>query len=138
MTSPGSARFAAAFVICMSSFGCGATTPTEPDPPVYEQKTETYTGSLTTSGEAAFHFAVANPGNIVATITRLAPVSTLTMGLSLGFWEETTCSKQVTNSVVLNTTLTGTPSGPDEFCVAIFDVGNVQAPTEFTLTVTHY
>ena len=137
------AQFAAVIVIVTSSLACGGTPPTQPDQtpaPVFEPKTETYSGSLNSGGGAAFHFAVTNPGNIIATITRLAPVSTLTMGLSLGFWEDATsvCSEALKNSVTLNVPVAGSPSGPDEYCVGIFDVGNIQAPTEFTLVVTHY
>jgi hypothetical protein len=142
MKNRAGAQFAGVFVIVMSSLACGST-PTQPDQvpaPVFEQKTETYLGSLNSGGGTAFHFTVANPGNIIATITRLAPVSTLTMGLSLGFWEDTTsaCSEALKNSVTLNVPIAGSPSGPDEYCVGIFDVGNLQVPTEFTLVVTHY
>ena len=135
------ARLAVATVIVLSSLACGGTasTPTEPAP-VYEQKTETYTGTLNTGDGAAFGFTVANPGDIVAKITELSPVSTLTMGLSLGYWDTTTsrCSQDITASVTLNTTLTGSPPGPATYCVGVYDVGNVQAPTTFTIVVTHY
>ena len=136
-------RFTAvALLVMVSSFACGGDgggTPTEPAP-VFEQKTESYSGSLNVSGGAAHHFTVANPGNIVARITQLAPVSTLTMGLSLGFWDDTTslCSQDINNAVTLNTAVTGSPAGPDEYCVGIFDVGNLQSPVEYTIVVTHY
>jgi hypothetical protein len=140
MTNHAGAGFAAAVVIAMSSLACGGgSTPTEPAP-VYEQKTETYSGTLNTGGSAAFGFTVTNPGDIVAKITELSPVSTLTMGLSLGYWDTTTslCSQDITASVTLNTTLTGSPPGPATYCVGVYDVGNVQAPTTFTIVVTHY
>ena len=140
MTHRAGARLAAAVLIMMSALACGASqTPTQPAP-VYEQKTETYTGTLSTGGGEAFSFAVTNPGNIVAKITELSPVSTLTMGLSLGFWDATTslCSQDITSSVTLNTTVSGAPPGPATYCVGIYDVGNVQAPTNFTIVVTHY
>jgi len=135
-----SARSAAAILITMGSLACGsAQTPTEPAP-VYEQKTETYTGTLNTGGTAAFDFTVTNPGNIVGKITELSPVSTLTMGLWLGYWDapNTSCSQDITASVTLNTTLSGAPPGPAQYCVGIVDVGNVQVPTTFTIVVTHY
>jgi hypothetical protein len=134
-----SARFAAAAAIALSALACGGETPTEPAP-VYEQKTETYIGTLNTGGGAAFDFTVTNPGNIVAKITELSPVSTLTMGLSLGYWDATTssCSQDIRESVTLNTTLSGSPPGPAQYCVGVYDVGNVQAPTTFTIVVTHY
>ena len=93
-----------------------------------------------TGSGAAFDFTVTNPGNIVAKITELAPVSTLTMGLSLGFWDATTslCSQDISGSVTLNTTMSGQPPGPAQYCVGIYDVGNIQTATSFTIVVTHY
>jgi len=81
-----------------------------------------------------------NPGAINAATTRMAPTSTLAMGLDLGFWDAAagTCSVQLTNSAVLNTVVTGNPSAAGEFCVATVDIGNVQSMIEFTITVTHY
>ncbi len=141
MRNRAGARLAGATVIALSSLACGGTasTPTEPAP-VYEQKTETYTGTLNTGGGAAFDFTVTNPGNIVAKITELAPVSTLTMGLSLGYWDATTsvCSQDISASVLLNATVSGSPPGPAQYCVGIYDVGNVQVQTTFTIVVTHY
>ncbi len=139
-----SARSAAAILVAilmmMGSLACGsAQTPTEPAP-VYEQKTETYTGTINTGGNAAFDFTVSNPGNIVAKITELSPVSTLTMGLWLGYWDapNSSCTQDITASVTLNVTVSGAPPGPAQYCVGISDVGNVQAPTTFTIVVTHY
>lgn len=140
MTNHAGAGFAAAVVIAMSTLACGGgSTPTEPAP-VYEQKTETFSGTLNTGDGAAFGFTVTNPGDIVAKITELSPVSTLTMGLSLGYWDTTTslCSQDITSSVTLNTTLTGSPPGPATYCVGVYDVGNVQTSTNFTVVVTHY
>jgi hypothetical protein len=137
MTNHAGARLAAAAVILVSSLACGAT-PTEPQP-VYEQKRETYTGTLSTQGALAFHFTVTNPGDITLVITQLAP--SVTMGLSMGSWDATTslCSQELTtNAATVNAVFSGSPSGPGEYCVGIFDVGNVQAATEFTMNVTHY
>ena len=120
------------------TIGCGST-PTEPDP-VYELKTETYTGSLTTGGSSAFHFTVVNPGDINLAITQLNP-NTLTMGLELGYWDELSAaciSDLKTSTATLNAVFAATPDSPGEYCVTIADVGNVQTTAEFTLTVTHY
>ena len=120
------------------TLGCGST-PTEPDP-VYELKTETYSGSLTTGGSSAFHFTVVNPGDINLAITQLSP-GTLTMGLELGYWDEPSVacvSDLKTMTATLNALYAATPDSPGEYCVAISDVGNVQTSADFTLTVTHY
>lgn len=140
MRAFGTARSFGTLVLLLATIACGEKpTPTEPAP-VYEQKTEIYIGSVSTGGTTAFHFAVVNPGAINATITQMAPISTLTMGLDLGSWDivASTCSAQLKNSVVLNTVATGTPSQAGEYCVAVVDIGNVQSTIDFTISVTHY
>ncbi|MCM3880330.1 MAG: hypothetical protein ND807_09495 [Vicinamibacterales bacterium] len=89
----------------------------------------------------AFHFTVTNPGSVDAAITDLSPLATLTMGLQLGGWDATaeTCSKSLFNDASrVNTVLSGTPQAAGEYCVAIYDVGNLQSSTGFTITLLHY
>lgn len=132
----------AALAVFVGAWGCGSSTPTESTPPVtYPQKTETFTGTITTGETKAFHFAVTNPGSLDAAITALSPISTLTMGLNLGVWDATgeTCSRALPSDVArLNQVLSGTPQSAGEYCVSIYDVGNLQGPSDFTLTVQHY
>lgn len=141
MKSRTTAGFIAVFVGLSISIGCGAKTPTEPDPPVYELKTQTFTGVVTAAGTTAFSFAVVNPGDIHVAITALAPLSTATMGIGLGYWDAptSTCVQELSrNDATLNVAYAGTPPAPGDYCVAIFDTGNVQVSSDFTLTVTHY
>jgi len=144
MRAPNAARFVAVFTALVASIACGGgTTPTEPTAPapVYELKTSTFPGKLTTGGTVGFPFTVVNPGAINLSITELAPVSTLTMGLALGSWDASTsiCTQQVsTSQATINAVYTANPSAPGEYCVGIYDVGNVQVSTDFTLKVTYY
>lgn len=135
------ARSVAVCVTLLGAIACGGTqTPTEPAP-VYELKTETFTGTILTGGTNAFPFTVVNPGDFNLAITALAPVGTLTMGLGLGFWDAAASACTgigSTNTATLNAVYSYTPSSAGEYCVAIFDVGNVQVSSDFTLTVTHY
>jgi len=130
----------AVVVVLLSTIACGAKTPTEPAP-VYELKTETFTGTIGVAGKVPFKFTVVNPGDIQVAMTALAPTSTLVMGIALGFWEGTTetCVEQLsTTAATLNVGFAASPSSAGEYCVALFDTGNVQATSDFTLTVTHY
>ena len=134
----------AALTMLLASWGCGgSSTPTEPDPVTYEQKTETYTGKLNAGETKPFHFTVTNPGDIQAAITSLSPISTLTMGLNLNFWDavaEACPRSNVSTDVArVNAAISGTPQQAGEYCVSIFDVGNIPvAGTDFTITVLHY
>jgi hypothetical protein len=132
----------AALTVLFGAWGCGSSTPTSSTPPVtYPQLTETYTGTILPGETKAFHFTVTNPGSLDVAITSLAPVSTLTMGLQLGAWDPLTetCSKALPNdSARISVPLSGTPQQAGEYCTAIYDVGNLQGATVFTLTVLHY
>jgi hypothetical protein len=141
MTSFARIRFVALLFVLSGSLACGAKTPTEPDLPVYELKTQTFMGNVRVGGTVAFSFTVVNPGDIQVAITALAPTSTLTMGIAMGFWDSTTstCSQQLSTTVAtLNAVFPATPSAPGEYCVGIFDTGNVVVSSDFTLTVTYY
>jgi len=133
---------AAALLVLLGSWACGSnTTPTSSTPTSYPQSTETYSGSMNPGDTKPFHFSIVNPGSLDAAITSLDPVSTLTMGLQLGVWDAAaeTCSKSVfTDAARLNQVLSGTPQAAGEYCVAIYEVGNLTAATNFGLTVQHY
>ena len=135
------ARLIALAAILSGSMACGAKTPTEPDLPVYDLKTETFNGNVKAAGTEAFPFTVVNPGDIQVAITALSPNSALTMGIGLGFWEPTTsvCTQQLsTTAATINVAFAANPSSAGQYCVAIFDTGNVVVSSDFTLTVTHY
>jgi hypothetical protein len=144
MRVPAAARSLTAFAVLVGSLACGAQSPTEPTPapaPVYDLKTSTFTGTVKTGGTVAFPFTVVNPGDINVSITELGPVSTITMGIALGFWDATasTCTQQLsTSAATLNLVFAASPSSPGEYCVGIFDTGNVQAASDFTMKVTYY
>jgi hypothetical protein len=136
---------AASLATLLGAAGCQQQeTPVEPDPVVYPLITENFTGTVEVGGTKAFSFTVTNPGNVNVSITSLSPVSTLTMGLGLGGWTAATetCTEALpaTGGARLNVVLTGTPQAAGQYCVAIYDIGNVPTgpPTEFALTLTHY
>lgn len=125
------------FAVLTAVDGCSKS----PSQPTGTQKTENFTGTLNLRETKAFSFHVAGPGEINVTITDLSPISGLTMGLRIGAWESSTstCPQQVfSDAARLNLVLHGNPQGEGEYCVAIYDVGNLQAATNFALTVTHF
>lgn len=140
MSVTATARFVAVSAALLVSSACGAQTPTEPAP-VYELKTSIFTGTVRTGGTVSFPFTVVNPGDIGVSITELAPVSTLSMGIAMGFWDAAaeTCTQQLTTSAAtLNIVFNASPSAAGDYCVGIFDTGNVQDSSDFTLKVTYY
>lgn len=142
MRTPARTIFIAGLAALLGSIGCGAKSPTQPDPaPVYELKTSTFTGTVKAGESVGFPFTVVNPGDIGVSITELGPISTLMMGIGLGFWDAatSTCTQQLTTTAAtLNVVFNASPSAPGEYCVGIFDTGNVQGSSDFALKVTYY
>jgi hypothetical protein len=133
------------FVACaiLGTTACGsATVPTSQTPVQYPQTTENYAGSIKIGETKSFHFTVQNPGSLDVVITSLNPVSTLTMGLFLGTWDDPnqSCVKSSVFSELakVNLVLSGTPQAAGEYCVGIYDVGNLQDSSDFELLVRHY
>jgi hypothetical protein len=125
-------------LLVITAVGCN-NGPTEPDDGV--QKTKNFSGTLNPGETKAFNFTVESPGQINVSITSLSQGSSLTMGLRIGAWDAGagTCPEQVfSNSARVNLVLSGKPQGPGQYCVAIYDVGNLQDATDFNLSVTHF
>jgi hypothetical protein len=119
--------------------GCGSDT-TPSTLPTPNPVTETFTGTVSQNSVTIQPFTANAAGAIAATLTTLAPLSTITMGFSLGTYSGTTCQVVLDNAAaVQGSILTGTAATQGSFCVRVYDVGNIAAGStvSFTLTVTH-
>jgi hypothetical protein len=131
-----------ALAVLVASGGCGSTT--SPSATTY---TETFTGTLSPGGTdygpagSPHHFTVHQAGNVDATLTSIQPLSTITLGLSLGVWDSTaqSCARQVwSDAAQINLTLAASVSVAGELCVGVYDVGNISSDTiTYTVVVTH-
>lgn len=131
-------------LICalVGAAACGDDTPTAPEQPV-QRPTVTeppIQGRLTVNGAASHSFSTGS-GQISVTVTELVPDSAAVIGVSLGTWNAlaNTCQIILANdSATQGAGILGTASGPGNFCVRVYDVGKLAAPTEYTLTVVHF
>jgi hypothetical protein len=116
--------------------GNTVTTPTLPSPTLV---TETFTGTIGINGAATHPFTTTTTGTVTATLTNMAPDSTLTIGLSMGTWNGATCAIVLANDKAVRTSVvTGTVSTiAGNLCVRIYDVGGISAPTDYEVTVIH-
>jgi len=126
--------------LALASAGCGddntPTTPTEPTPTTV---TETFSGGINRNGAATHNFVVSRSGAMTATLTTLAPDSALVIGLSLGTWNGTTCQIVLANDrATQGSTVTGNGGSAGNFCVRIYDVGNVTSNVDYQVTVAHF
>ena len=127
-----------AVAIALSTVACGSdtTSPTTPTTPV--SSTDTFAGPLTQNGAQTFPFTTAASGTITATLTTLAPNSTLVVGLALGTWNGNACQIILTKDTATQSSfIVGQASQSSTYCVRIFDVGNVTDPQTFELQVNH-
>jgi len=100
---------------------------------------ETFAGTLTAGGIAAFGVTTAATGTLTLTLSAFAPQSTITMGLGIGQpASDGSCGfLSVVENAKVGSAVSGT-ADPGLYCIAIYDLGNMQATDTFTLTVTHF
>ena len=111
--------------------GSGTTTPTAPT------QTDTFTGTLAAGGVVAHAFTVAQAGALTVTLTTLSPQSSITVGLGLGQPSGTSCALSSTDETARMGSVEQTTLDAGAWCVAIYDIGNVQGSDSYTLTVSH-
>jgi hypothetical protein len=132
---------AVAVAAALGSAACGddeTTTTTSPSPPT---KTDTFTGSLVQSGTTGHPFSVSTTGNVKVTLTAVAPLTTMSLGLRLSTWDGTNCNTTIAengNARAGTAALSGTANAGN-YCVRVYDSGNVPADwtVDYTVEVVH-
>jgi len=123
---------------------CGSSSTPSAPTTTPTQLTDTFSDTLTVNGGVTFPFGVQQTGTITATLTALAPDPSVTVGLLLGTWNGAACSISagssgiINDAAVLNTSITGSATGTGNFCVRVYDVGKLTAPTTFTVSIVHF
>jgi hypothetical protein len=117
---------------------CGSSTPATPTTPTTPTITDTFTGNLNQNGATTHPFTAAASGSVEATLSALAPDETIKIGVSLGTWNGAACTIVIANdSASKGAAISGTINSAGNFCVRVYDVGNVVNPISYTLTVKH-
>lgn len=119
--------------------------PFQPPPPNWV--TTTLTGAVALRGAETKTFDVAPTGqtvNITATITGITrqdeqePEEPIIVGMSLGTWNGAICQVVLVNdNAFAGTTIVGQVSGFGTLCVRVYDVGQLEAPINYTIDVAH-
>lgn len=127
-----------AVVLALGASACGNDTPTTPTTTTPVTVTDTFAGTLTPSGAASYSFTTAASGNVIATISSLAPDSALVVGLALGTWNGNACQVVISKDQATQSSyVTGAASSAGSLCVRIYDVGNVVDPATYQIQVNH-
>jgi hypothetical protein len=126
-------------LLTASCSNSAATTTTAATPIASAAQTDTFTGTLQVGGTNVHLFNVAQVGTVSATLTAVGPPSTVFVGLALGVPSGTACGLAVTINTQAGSApqLTGTATLAGQFCVQIYDVGNLAGPASYSVTVTH-
>jgi hypothetical protein len=109
--------------------GCSSstTTPVAASPTT---TTDTYTDTITTASIVSHPFTVSATGPVTISLTSVAPLTTMSLGVALSTWDGTTCGTNFatnTDARSGSTALTGTANSGN-YCVKVYDSGNV--PTD--------
>lgn len=137
-------RFGARLMIvaaaAAATVGCGAAaTPTTPT--AAATTTEVFSGTLAQLGSATQVFAVSATGTVDITLTSVAPLTTMALGLGIQTSDGTSCLTTITqndNARSGATALKGTVAA-GHYCVRLYDSGNipVSGSADYTIQIVH-
>jgi hypothetical protein len=117
------------------SAGCDLAAPSAPTTSTPTRTTETFDGSFASQGSVAHPFTIVETGVVDIRLVTVSPLSTMALGLAVGAWNGSACTaSNVRNDSARSgsVALSGT-SATGDFCVLVYDSGNVPA----TVTVTY-
>ena len=109
-----------------------STSPTSPT-------TETFSGTLVVRGSSLGTFSVVQAGAVTVTIDNLGAPANTVVGLGVGTLVAGTCSFSVSNlsaTAGAGAQITTTES-PGQYCVEIYDVGDLTTAAAFTVSIAH-
>jgi hypothetical protein len=123
----------AAAAACTSS--PAPTTPTTPVAPA--GTTDSFSGTIGQLGSDNHVFTLAANGTITITLTSVAPLATMSLGVAVLGSDGTNCLTQISQNADARTgavALQGTGT-TGNYCVRVYDSGNVQPATSVNYTV---
>jgi hypothetical protein len=116
---------------------CSDPTPPVTPTPVPATITEVFTGTLLVAGNNMIPFTVQQVGALKVTLTAVAPPATLGLGIGTPSGGVCVPFQQANVAPGGPPALSGTATVSGNFCVSIYDVGNMVEPVNYTVTVQH-
>ncbi len=103
---------------------------------------ESFTGTLPVGGFKFYSFNIAVNGTVNVTlnsVTGSGVPTTVQVGLGIGAPSGIDCAATttVTAGITAPAPQTTGTFGPGQFCVRVYDVGNLFAPASFNITIAH-
>jgi len=116
--------------------------PTGPTTPPTVQ-TETFSGTLTKNSAYTHPFVVGDAGDVSVFLIRSTdaaqPDNTVSLGVSLGTWNGTSCAIVIANdNVSQGSSISGRATAAGNLCVRVYDVGFVPGSANYELLIDHF
>ena len=125
----------APFIAACNIFSDSSTSPT-----ATAGLTETFAGTLAQRSSSFYTFTVVQSGTVSVMLTSVGGSSTMAVGLGLGSSNGTascTITSASQTAVAGATPQITVTENPGSYCVQISDVGNLTAPSTFSITIVH-
>jgi hypothetical protein len=126
--------------IAVLAAGCGDPAAPPAPTPVAPSITETFTGTLLVASSTSHVFNVAQVGGVKVSLTSITPGAAVGLGVGTPSTTSGTCLviKGVTAVAGASVQISGTATvAPGNFCVSVYDVGNLVESVTYTVTVNH-
>ncbi|HMF94824.1 MAG TPA: hypothetical protein VKE96_11040 [Vicinamibacterales bacterium] len=123
--------------IALAAPGCRDPVPPATPTPATPTIPETFTGTLLPLGSSTNTFLVQRAGGIQVSLTSVSPAALV--GIGVGTPSGASCLTLDHMTVVAgpNAQMIGTATVPGNFCVSVFDVGNLVETVNYTVVVLH-
>jgi hypothetical protein len=128
--------------VALLGAGCGGgdtqeITPIDPTPT--EITEPPFTGTLTINGGMTKSFQSVFAGTVTAIVDSIQPTPTISIGVSLGMWNGTSCELVTFNdNAAVGSGVAALASGAGNLCARVYDVGQLTEPIEFVVTIKHH
>lgn len=123
----------------MSTAACSDPTPPAAPTPVTPTVTETFTGTLGLAGNNSHLFTVSQVGGVRVSLTGVSPSAAVGIGVGTPSTSTGACLLLGNLTAVggPSVQMSGTATVTGNFCLAVFDVGNLVESVTYTITVLH-
>ena len=121
---------------------CGSTSTTTPTAPTAPATTtETFSGTVVQLGSATQIFTVSATGTVDISLTSVAPLTTMALGVGVQTSDGTNCLATITQNDNARTgasALKGTVTA-GHYCLRLYDSGNIPAAAsaDYTVQIVH-
>jgi hypothetical protein len=131
--------FAAALALAASAAACSDPQPPVTPTPVAATITETFSGTVTVQSQSYHTFTIKEIGGVKVSLTDVNPGAALGIGVGTPSAATGTCLVINSTTAVAGQTvlISGTATVPGNFCVSIFDIGNLVETVNYTIVVFH-